>query len=79
VRNEENIAVFLSLIPYSCVPDPLFGPVANWRYFHILLGAGSWSVTEKMCHWSVEKSVRLPQRYWHQQCCRVSKSCSVLQ
>ena len=27
VKNEENIAVFLSLIPYSCIPDPLLCPV----------------------------------------------------
>ena len=29
VRKEENIAVFLSLIPYSRIPDPLLYPVAD--------------------------------------------------
>jgi len=50
VRNEENIAVLLSLVVYSCITDPLLCHVGNWRYSGILLGAGNWSATEGMCH-----------------------------
>jgi len=46
VRNEGNIAVFLSLIVYRCIPDPLLCHVDNWRISHILTGAGNWSETE---------------------------------
>jgi len=76
VTNEENISVFLSLIPYRCVPHPLICPVGNWKYSHILLGAGYCPVTYETCHWCVYSSVTLPRRYWHQQCRRFSKSCS---
>jgi len=31
VRNEENIAVLLSLIVYTCIPDILICHVGNWR------------------------------------------------
>jgi len=74
VKNEEIIAVYRSLNFYRSVTDPLLCPVGNWRYSHILLGAGNWPVTEEMCHWCVKSSVALPRR-----CFRVSKSCSVLQ
>ena len=37
VRNEENIAVFLSLILYRCVHDTLLCHVGNWRYFQLYL------------------------------------------
>ena len=79
MTNEENIEMFLSLILYRCIPDPLLCHVGNWRYSHILLGAGNWSATEERCHWCMESSVALPRRYWHQQCCRVFQCCSVLQ
>ena len=79
LRKAENIAVFLSLILYRCSPDPLLCHAGNWRYPHILLGAGNWSATEERCHWCMETSVTLPRRYWHQQCCRVFQCRSVLQ
>ena len=53
VRSEENTSVFLSLILYSCISDPLNGPVGNLRYSHILFGTGNWSATEECCHWCV--------------------------
>jgi len=31
VGNEGNIAVFLSLIVYRCIPDPLLCHVDKWR------------------------------------------------
>ena len=37
VRNGENIAVFLSLIVYRCIPDPSLCSVGKWRYSHIYL------------------------------------------
>ena len=79
MTNEENIEMFLSLILYRCIPDPLLCHVGNWRYSHILLGAGNWSATEERCHWCMESSVAQPRRYWHQQCCRVFQCRSVLQ
>ena len=50
VRNEENIAVFLSLIVCRCILDPLLCHVGKWRYSRILLGAENWSAAEGICH-----------------------------
>jgi hypothetical protein len=47
VMNEDYIAVYLSLIVYRCIPDPLPFLVGNCRYSCILLGAGNWSETEE--------------------------------
>ena len=71
--------MFLFVILYRCIPDPLLCHVGNWKYSHILLGAGNWSATEERCHWCMEPSVTVPRQYWHQQCCRVFQRRSVLQ
>jgi len=52
VRNEGNIAVFLSLIVYRCIPDSLLCHVGNWMHYRILLGAGNWSETEVIGVWN---------------------------
>ena len=74
-----KIALFLYLILYRCIPDPILCHAGNWRYSHILLGVGDWSATEERCHWCVESSVTLPRWYWYQQRCRVFQCRSVLQ
>ena len=52
-KNGDNTAVLLTVILYSCIPDPLLCHVGNLNYSHILFGAGNWCATEESCHWCV--------------------------
>ena len=44
----KEMLLYWCLIVYSCTPHPLLFHVDNWRYSHILLGAGNLSPTEEI-------------------------------
>jgi len=78
-KNEENVEIFLNLLPNRCIPHPIFCDVGNWGYSYLLPGVSNWSAIEERCYWCMESSVTLPGWYWHQQCCGVFQRSPVLQ